>query len=609
MNRAHTKELAMALMAVPSVTDSDGERAFAFHLRDILASWPYFKARPDRMKLVRTLDDPMERYVLVACAGSGRVPAPGADDVSPAVVLTGHYDVVSVGNFGSLAPWAFDPDALAPRLVSALEAEVAASGSRGEAAGDSVLRALDDVRSGEFLPGRGLLDMKAGLAAGLAVLEDFAAAIDHASQDGQATHDGAEGFGALVFLAVPDEEGSSHGMLSAVTALPGILAGWGLEAVAAINLDAAVDQGDGEAGRAVFAGSVGKLHPFSMFVGLPTHAGAPFDGVNPALPAGEFARLVECSGHLFDPPSGEVSASGEPAGVRVVTASVSTAGEPPAPPTILYFRELRDHYDVTTPEAVFVSVNVLTNSEGPQAVLAAVSRLAAKSMEAALATLRTRAAAHSLRCGRPFSPPDRAPRVVPWAGLEAAARLADGAAFERLKAEATSAADRMGAFAEFVAETARLAALPGPAAVVGLAPPYYPRAALNPDRDRAFLDAIGSTIAWAAAEGLGRLSLRPFFPGISDMSFLYPMDDPGQRRQASAACPLGLDPLPAGFACPVVNIGPWGRDYHQRLERMHASYAFETLPRVVEHLAKSMLVIHGVSSSMTYPSGEADGPG
>jgi arginine utilization protein RocB len=36
---------------------------------------------------------------------------------------------------------------------------------------------------------------------------------------------------------------------------------------------------------------------------------------------------------------------------------------------------------------------------------------------------------------------------------------------------------------------------------------------------------------------------------------------------------------PAGYPC--VNIGPWGRDYHHWLERLHAPYAFEVLPKVL----------------------------
>jgi arginine utilization protein RocB len=36
---------------------------------------------------------------------------------------------------------------------------------------------------------------------------------------------------------------------------------------------------------------------------------------------------------------------------------------------------------------------------------------------------------------------------------------------------------------------------------------------------------------------------------------------------------------PGGW--PAINIGPWGRDYHTRLERLHAPNAFDTLPRVL----------------------------
>jgi arginine utilization protein RocB len=42
---------------------------------------------------------------------------------------------------------------------------------------------------------------------------------------------------------------------------------------------------------------------------------------------------------------------------------------------------------------------------------------------------------------------------------------------------------------------------------------------------------------------------------------------------------------------PAINIGPWGRDYHTPLERLHAPYAFNTLPRVllavIEAIAKA----------------------
>jgi arginine utilization protein RocB len=40
---------------------------------------------------------------------------------------------------------------------------------------------------------------------------------------------------------------------------------------------------------------------------------------------------------------------------------------------------------------------------------------------------------------------------------------------------------------------------------------------------------------------------------------------------------------------PAVNIGPWGRDYHQRTERLHAPYAFEVLPELLWRVAQDVL--------------------
>jgi len=548
MNPARTRELALALTFFPSITDTDGETRFAFYLRDLLAAWPYFKANPDHIKLIRTVDDKRERYALVASVGAAH-----DSKNCPVIILTGHYDVVSTENYGPLEPWAFDPDALAPRLVAALEAEAAAREARGGVTGETERMALADLESGDFLPGRGLLDMKSGIASGLALLEERASAAMRADE--------TQLPGALVFLAVPDEEGSSHGMLSSVRALPLILDSWGLEALAAINLDAAVDQGDGSAGRAVFLGSVGKLHPFALFIGRPTHAGAPFDGINPALLAADFARGVECAVDLFDQPA---------------------SSNPPPPPTILYYRELRDHYDVTTPSSVFVSINVLTHRDGPEAVLGACSRLALKSMQSAITTLVARANAFSRSIGQAFSPPDHEPRILYWSELARLARTANQEAYEATESKARSSADGIPALAEFVAQAVLIAGLEGPLAVVGLAPPYYPRAALEAEHDKKIITAVEQAVS-AMAESTGQsITIYKYFPGISDMSFINPCDDADARLFAADACPLGLDPLPSGFSCPVINIGPWGREYHQRLERVHAGYAFEVLPKLLE---------------------------
>ena len=45
----------------------------------------------------------------------------------------------------------------------------------------------------------------------------------------------------------------------------------------------------------------------------------------------------------------------------------------------------------------------------------------------------------------------------------------------------------------------------------------------------------------------------------------------------------------ATLGVPAINIGPWGRDYHTPLERLHTGYAFELLPDLV--LATAMAVL------------------
>jgi arginine utilization protein RocB len=40
---------------------------------------------------------------------------------------------------------------------------------------------------------------------------------------------------------------------------------------------------------------------------------------------------------------------------------------------------------------------------------------------------------------------------------------------------------------------------------------------------------------------------------------------------------------------PTINLGPWGRDYHQWLERTHVRYTFEHLPELVWRVAMALL--------------------
>ncbi|MFL5801284.1 MAG: M20/M25/M40 family metallo-hydrolase, partial [Roseiflexaceae bacterium] len=445
-------------------------------------------------------------------------------------------------------------EALLPRLVAELEA-----GAQGEA--DQL--ALQDLRSGDYLPGRGALDMKSGLAAGMALLFRLAELDERP--------------GSLLLIATPDEEQTSQGMRAAAARLPSLAQEWGLEPVAAINLDSTTDRGDGRDGQAIYMGSVGKLLPSVYVVGRDTHAGAPFDGVNANLLAAEITRRIECSPELADMAAGEVA----------------------PPPVCLKQADLKTHYDVTTPAAAWCYYNLLTYSWAPSEALAKIVRSVQEALDAAMAELRTRMRRYAELTGSPIVAPSWQPRALTFADLKRRAIERAGADTERALAElAGRLADDLDVdLPTYCLRTTellwKLSGLTGPAAVVGLASLYYPRVSVG-ETDRRHVglrEAATRQIATLAREMDVAVRLRPFFPAISDMSFLGGAGAPEELELVAANIPawgtrIRLDYGAAGaLNLPIINVGPWGRDHHQRIERVYMPYAFGLLPELVWRIA------------------------
>ncbi len=529
---ARARDLTLALVRRPSVTGTPDETSFGPWLHDQLAAWPYFAAHPQDLHCQQTDNDPHERSIVAALVrGSGRA----------TVVLTGHYDTVSLADYGALAPLACEPLALLPALIAALDASTTPADARAAA----------DLRSGDWLPGRAILDMKSGLGAALAVLEAFAA-----------NHDRT---GNLLFLAVPDEEQLSHGMRSAAQHLPALAAAWGLNLVAAINTDATVDTGNGSAGRAIFLGSVGKLLPTALILGCQTHVGAPFDGVSATLLAAEIARTIEGNPACGDP---------QP-----------TDGALPPAPVVLQLRDQKPGYDVTTPAAVFLACNLLTHCLTPDAALTRFGTVVQAALDTGMATHRARAAQAGAAAAFPPA------MVLTYAELVArAAGRVDTAELDQIAAN--PAYDQLDVARLTTLALLRAAAISGPLAVIGFAPIYYPAARLTDAPAHARLRAIVARVAATPGTDDQPLVVRPFFPGISDVSFLCGQDTAATLAAARAQTPgwdarWPIDTIARNL--PTINIGPWGRDYHQRSERLYTPYAFGQLPRLLQRICTQLV--------------------
>jgi arginine utilization protein RocB len=472
---ARAKEIALELTSWPSVTGSIDEANYAERLASFLEHF-------DKVWTLPIENDP---------TGRSNVFALKQGQSNKTIVLTGHFDVVSIEDFGSLQGLAFQSEKLKTEIVVKLKAT-----------GENPA-ALADFQSGNFLPGRGLLDMKAGLAAGIAAMEFY------------------KGELSILFLAVSDEEERSAGARSAAPLLKKIADENVLDIKLVINLDAISDQGDGSVGRVITYGSIGKQLITAFVHGKQTHAGYPQDGVNAAYVAAELMTEFELASDLSETTDGEIA----------------------APPTALYAKDLKQGYNVTTPAQAFVYWNTMQHKLSPAQVFELVMAHAQKAVDRA----------HK-RTGHDID-------LISYAELEkrAGQKAAKQVASLNLPEQSRLA----------TAEMVAAAHLTRPTVIMGFGSIPYPAVLMSDQKLRGTIENAVKPF------DIGSVN---YFAGISDMSFFG--EASGDLSVVAANTPIwgsGFTmPEAAGYPC--INLGPWGRDYHQWLERLHAPYAFEVLP-------------------------------
>lgn len=573
---ATVKAITTRLVNLPSISPAvEGENACARAILDSLRRggvglqpelWPTGDGRHN-----------------VACLLQGEHP----EASSETVLLLCHYDTVGVEEFRALdaahtGVLAFQPEAAHEALRAFFGHD-----PHHPVVRDLLERWTDGEHSDwAWMVGRGCLDMKSGVAAHVAVMRQLWEA--RARLRGQ-----------VLFLATPDEENESAGVLAALRRLLALSADHGLRYRAVINSDYTAPRSDDEAERFIYTGAVGKLLPSFYVLGDPTHVGEPFRGVDAAQIAAELVRRINLNVDLSDAWPGEGGLAAEIA----------------VPPMTLRLRDLKDTYNVQTSAEAVVYVNWLTLQLSPAEAL---SKMLAVAQQALSAVLSERAAQFVRYRGQQPTPLSFAPAVVSFAELCRQAWQRQGGTggpasaevwLDELAAELSREPAPNGAAAQdlrelshrLVARVAKTAGLKRPAVVVFFSPPYYPH---SQPSDRTALQALARVLARLQAEGdsplrrkLDRamagaahpqLHLRGFYPYIADHSYVQ-LDEGGQRHLQTL---VGNMPLfgrgyrldfaaMAQLQCPVVNIGPWGKDAHGLAERVHTPYAFDVVPQLI----------------------------
>ena len=524
--------ISVDLVARPSVTGTADEQSFGPWLAEYLAGLGCFGPAPEIWTFPVAPSDGRHVVALLVRGAGART-----------VVLTGHYDTVTIEDYGTLKHLACQPYALRDALLLRLAGSTEPAG----------MLAFQDLQSGEFLPGRGLLDMKGGLAAGLDAIARIVATGQFA--------------GNLLFLAVPDEENASAGARAAAVALASLAQDKGLSIAAAINLDAISDLGDGADGRVLALGTVGKVLPTAFVVGRPVHSGYALRGINAAVLAAAIAERLEWAPELTD----------------------DSAGVPGTAASLLSFKDSKAGYDVTTPANAFLFWNVLNHLRDPASVLDIVAKL----VDAATRDCLLRLAEKAALSGH-ATDADNLAQTVPiirYSALLAEVLACIPTAAARLEDAITASVgcDLPERCRRITASVWEMSGRAGPAVVLGLGSIPYLATTVQDARISGLISSFLGDVS--TKHGIS-LRADAYFAGISDMSFFGQASD-AAFATLSAETPVwhaAIGLAPGALAqVPTVNLGPWGRDYHTPLERVHVDYGFRILPGLIADLSQRIL--------------------
>src|SRR5690625_4078713 len=247
------EELLCDLVSWESRTGTQGEIDFPYRFKNKLLELTYFQQNPSHIQFH---DAGNNRNAVSALYRS--------EAKANTIVLLSHFDTVHTEEFGSLGNLAFQPRKLTEKLTNGAE----------ELPEDAQM----DLKSGDYLFGRGTMDMKMGIALHLHVLE-------RATLDKWPIN--------LLLLTVPDEERNSVGMRAAVNGIVELKEKFDLNYILFINSEPSFPQSPQDKDYYIYSGTIGKIMPSALFYGISTHAGEPLSGMTGHYMASYLTKAME----------------------------------------------------------------------------------------------------------------------------------------------------------------------------------------------------------------------------------------------------------------------------------------------------------------------------
>lgn len=543
------KRITEEMVAIPSINkEPEGETKVAKYVYDYYMSLDYFRENPERAKMFKTKNDFVDRhstyaYVKGTKGNSGRT-----------VILIGHIDTVGVDDFGTIREYAFKCRELPEKLKETfkLSREV-----------------IDDIESGEYMFGRGALDMKSGVAGHMYLVKYFS---EHPEElDGN-----------IIAIAECDEEDNSKGIITALDELVELKKKEGFEYIACINADYSTNYSPGDENRYIYYGSIGKLLPCFAAFGKEAHVGQAFSAFDPNLLIAEITRKMSLNTDLCDIAQGEVA----------------------IPPISLKQTDTKGPYTVQTALTAFSYFNFFTHGWDPAQVLAKSREVAVRAFDDVIDYLQGQYKRFCELSSVPYVPLAWKTRVYTWKEFYDYLANIHGKEFTDYIAKFTRELHEkdpemdLRMFGLRVCEEAwKWSEDKSPAVIVFFGSVFSARIEMTgrTDKEKALLSAVEGAVEKIRPEAERQIKTRMFYPYISDSSFMAVCDDTlavqalrDNMPQYGVKYTHDIDKI-MEIDVPVVNIGTFGRDGHMLTERVDMKQTFRNVPNITYETVKTLL--------------------
>ncbi|RYM06685.1 peptidase M20 [Sporolactobacillus sp. THM7-7] len=531
------------LVAVRSVNGTTGEADIADRLEAIIRSFPYFQNHPDHVWSQKLNGDSLNRrnvFALLECP----------DPTSKTVIYHGHIDTVGTDDFGAIERFACDPDDL-QRFFKNYNKEQ---------------EVREDAASGDWLFGRGALDMKSGDAVHLCNLLYY-------SQHREILK------GNLLVMFNPVEENDHEGVMEAVSELNRLKKERHLQYLLAINTDFVSPLYKGDPHRYVYTGSAGKLLGCFYIRGRETHVGETLSGIDPTLIASKINDKLNNNMDYAEKIPGEVT----------------------LPPSCLFQRERKAFYNVQTAGAAYLYFNEFFYEKSPRAVLDDLTQVAKTACTEAAEFLKAQYRVFSDNCGLKGQAPDWDVAVMPYSAFaaEVSARGVDVEAVIEKTIKAHPGEDFRLISYKMIEELEAQAGDKRPKTIVFFAPPYCPHNYLREsiESERCCDDLLDKILSKTGEETGERFAKKRFFPYLADSSYLSMSETAKETDEIISNFPgwgrtysIPIDGIQK-LNIPVMDMGVYGKKAHTWMERVYKPYSFRVLPKMIREMTEGVLAL------------------